>query len=49
MFALFAAPLLSENAFRMVEAAASLPGVRLGVITHDPAEGLRHLRDSVAH
>ena len=49
MFVLFAAPLLSDNAFRMIEAAASLPGVRLGVITHDPAEGLRHLRDSVAH
>jgi biotin carboxylase len=49
MFVLFAAPLLSENAFRMIEAAASLPGVRLGVITHDPAEGLRHLRDAVAH
>jgi hypothetical protein len=49
MFVLFAAPLLSENAFRMIEATASLPGVQLGVITHDPVEGLRHLRGSVAH
>ena len=36
----FAAPLLSENATRMIEAVASLPDVRLGVITHDPAEKL---------
>ena len=49
MFVVFAAPLLSENAMRMVEAAASLYGVRLGVITHDPAENLRHLHGSVAH
>ena len=35
---LFAAPILSENASGMIEAAASLPGVRLGVITQDPAE-----------
>jgi biotin carboxylase len=35
---LFAAPLLSENASRMIEAAASLPDVRLGVITQDIAE-----------
>lgn len=41
--------MLSENALRMVEAAATLQGVRLGVITHDPADALRHLRDSVAH
>lgn len=34
----FAAPILSENASGMIEAAASLPGVRLGVITQDPAE-----------
>lgn len=34
----FAAPILSENAARMIEAAASLPDVRLGVITQDPAE-----------
>jgi hypothetical protein len=41
MFVVFAAPLLSENAMRMVEAAASLEGVRLGVITHDSADALR--------
>ena len=35
---LFAAPILSENASRMIEAAASLRDVRLGVITQDPAE-----------
>lgn len=34
----FAAPILSENASRMIEAAASLPGVRLAVITQDAAE-----------
>ncbi|MEO8575416.1 MAG: ATP-grasp domain-containing protein [Gemmatimonadales bacterium] len=34
----FAAPILSENASRMIEAVASLPNVRLGVITQDPAE-----------
>lgn len=49
MFVVFAAPLLSDNAMRMVEAAASLPGVRLGVITHDSADALRHLHGSVAH
>ena len=49
MFVVFAAPLLSENAMRMVEAAASLEGVRLGVITHDSADALRHLHESVAH
>ena len=49
MFVVFAAPLLSENAMRMVEAAATLPGVRLGVITHDSADALRHLHESVAH
>lgn len=49
MFSIFVAPLLSENAFRMVEAAASLEGVRLGVVTHDGAEGLRHLQGRVAH
>ena len=49
MFVVFAAPLLSDNAMRMVEAAASLYGVRLGVITHDPADALRHLHGSVAH
>jgi hypothetical protein len=34
----FAAPILSENASHMIEAVASLPNVRLGVITQDPAE-----------
>lgn len=48
-FVIFAAPMLSENAVRMIEAAASLPDVRLGVITHDPAEGLHHLVGRVAH
>jgi biotin carboxylase len=49
MFVIFAAPLLSDNAMRMVEAAASLYGVRLGVITHDSADALRHLQGTVAH
>lgn len=49
MFVVFAAPLLSENAMRMVEAAATLYGVRLGVITRDPADALRHLQGAVAH
>ncbi len=48
-FAIFAAPLLSENAFRMVEAAATLDGVRLGVITHDGAEKLGYLEGRVVH
>jgi biotin carboxylase len=48
-FVLFAAPLLSQSAFAMVEASASLPGVRLGVITHDADTALRHLRSKVAH
>ena len=49
MFVVFAAPLLSDNAMRMVEAAATLYGVRLGVITHDSADALKHLHGSVAH
>jgi len=36
----FAAPILSENATGMIDAVASLPDVRLGVITQDPAEKL---------
>jgi biotin carboxylase len=48
-FAIFAAPFLSDNAFGMIEAAASLPDVRLGVITHDLADRLRHLEGRVAH
>ena len=35
---LFAAPLLSESASRMVQAIGGLPGVRLGVVTQEPAE-----------
>jgi len=35
---IFAAPLLSENASRMVAAVGSLPGVRLGVVSTDPQE-----------
>jgi biotin carboxylase len=49
MFVLFAAPFISDNAFAMIEAAASLPDVRLGVVTGDPAEKLRHLYGRVAH
>jgi biotin carboxylase len=45
----FAVPMLSDNAMRMIEAAAALPGVQLGVVTHEPAEGLLHLQDRVAH
>jgi biotin carboxylase len=37
-FAVFVAPMLSENACRMIVAAASLPGVKIGVITHEPRE-----------
>src|SRR5258705_6402288 len=36
----FVATILSENASRMIEAVGSLPDVRLGVITQDPAEKL---------
>ena len=38
-FAIFVAPMLSPSASRMVEATASLRGVRLAVISQDPAEG----------
>ncbi len=34
----FVAPILSDNASRMIEAVGSLPNIRLGVITQDPAE-----------
>ena len=34
----FAAPLFSENASRMIAAAAGLPGVRLGVVSQEPQE-----------
>jgi biotin carboxylase len=50
MFVVFAAPLLSPNALGMIEAAAALPDVHLGVITHEPAEKLPvHLVSRVAH
>jgi biotin carboxylase len=38
--AIFAAPILSENAARMIAAAGRLEGVRLGVVTQDPVERL---------
>lgn len=41
MNAIFAAPILSENAMRVIHAANRIDGVRLGVITQDPAEKLR--------
>ncbi len=41
MNVLFAAPILSENANRVIAAASRIDGVRLGVITQDPAEKLR--------
>lgn len=45
----FAAPLLSENASRMIAAVVSLPDVRVGVITHDPFERMDPaLRERVA-
>jgi biotin carboxylase len=49
MTVVFAAPMLSDNAMRMVEAAASLPEVHLAVVTHEPAEKLGYLQDRVAH
>lgn len=48
-FVVFAAPILSENAFRMVEAAAGLPDVQLAVITQDTEDRLLHLRGRVGH
>jgi len=41
MNVIFAAPILSENAARAIAAASRIDGVRLGVITQDPAEKLR--------
>lgn len=41
--------MLSDNAMRMVEAVASLEDVRLAVVTHEPADKLGYLRESVAH
>lgn len=49
MTVVFVAPLLSDNAMRMVAAAASLPDVRLAVVTHEPVEKLGHLQGHVAH
>jgi phosphoribosylaminoimidazole carboxylase (NCAIR synthetase) len=47
---LFAAPILSENAARMIAAIAALPGVRTGVISQAPLEDLPPaLRSQVAH
>ena len=47
--AIFAAPVLSENAARVIGAAARLEGVRLGVVTQDPLERLPEpLRGGVA-
>ncbi|KAB2956368.1 MAG: hypothetical protein F9K16_14765, partial [Thermoanaerobaculia bacterium] len=37
---LFVAPFFLETTLRFVEAVASLPGVRLGLISQDPAERL---------
>jgi len=38
--AIFAAPILSENAARVIAAAGRIEGVRLGVVTQDPIEKL---------
>jgi len=47
--AIFAAPVLSENAARVIAAAGRLEGVRLGVVTQDPIEKLPEpLRGGVA-
>jgi biotin carboxylase len=48
-FVIFAAPILSDNAFRMVEAAAGLPDVQLAVITQDGEDRLLGLRGHVRH
>jgi biotin carboxylase len=46
----FAAPILSENASRMIAAVVALPGVRVGVISQAPLEDLPPpLRSQVAH
>ena len=47
---LFAAPILSENAARMIAAIVALPGVRAGVISQAPLEDLPEpVRAHVAH
>ena len=38
--AVFVAPFLAETTTRFVEAAASLPGVSLALVSQDPAERL---------
>ncbi|HWC73666.1 MAG TPA: hypothetical protein VG454_06985, partial [Gemmatimonadales bacterium] len=46
----FAAPILSENASRMIAAIVELPGVRVAVISQAPLEDLpAPLRSRVAH
>jgi biotin carboxylase len=48
--ALFAAPILSENAARMIAAIVGLPGVRAGVISQAPLEDLPEpVRSRVSH
>ena len=48
--ALFAAPILSENAARMIAATVGLPGVRVGVISQAPLEDLPlPMRSQLAH
>ncbi|MGH7520580.1 MAG: ATP-grasp domain-containing protein [Gemmatimonadales bacterium] len=48
--ALFAAPILSENAARMIAAITALPGVRVGVISQAPLEDLPvPVRSQVSH
>jgi biotin carboxylase len=48
--ALFAAPILSENAARMIAAIAALPDVRVGVISQAPLEDLPEpVRSRVSH
>ncbi len=48
-FVIFAAPWFSDNAVRFIEAAVSLPDVRVAVISQDPLENAPpHLRDGLA-
>src|SRR5438132_14143568 len=48
--ALFAAPILSENAARMIASIAVLPDVRVGVISQAPLEDLPEpVRSRVSH
>ena len=41
-FVLYAAPNFTETAVKFIEKIASLPGVRLGLMSMEPAEWLRH-------